>query len=1142
MSKKTLVRVFAGLCAIATFLPVSMGQSKAQATSQPASAVKIVLESDGIVISAGEIGKLKLTYPSLSTDGKIQEKPTEVSVGKDRVEMKYANGAALAVALQKGRNLQFHYTSLPAGRKMRMDMDIPLLMKDGKFSTEGGELKPFPAEKSEQFVFKGNLKSCRLVGPQGTTLAITMEHGWQQLQDHRIWNGEKFDWLMATDMKEGEYWYSMTIGDGSDQPAEAKTVPKAESKKAAPQAMKLSFKLADNGVAIDAGGLGHFTLAYPTLRGDGEKVSKCIEKSIAGNKATLKYEGNGQVDLALGDDGTVGLTMVSLPAGIKHFRMEMLVDFNFSQGGTWQVTGGDEKPFPAEKQAKPHLYQGNVEQITIKDFQGRSITLRVPQYSYQQLTDNREWGWKTFYWFFASPINPDVKTYTVKISAGDSASGPKVLVDKFGQSATVDYPDKVKSVEEIKADIAAEKQWLDSLTPPHRDEFGGLPGSGEKLGLRKTGFFHVEQKDKKWVLVDPAGNAFFHMGLCGFCPSDDYTYFKGRESIYEWIPSMDGEYKSAYHTNSYWRPNVLSFHLANRIRKSGKPYEPGEYTTEMIQRVRKWGFNSAGAFGSGDSAARKQAQFPHVSSLPFSTWEGIPEIPGATGSWDPFDEKNRKQVDKLLSEKIAPAADDPLLIGYFLANEPLYEDLPKVLPTLGGKYACKRRLVQMLQEKYKTADAFNQAWGLQAKAFDELTDRGLAVTTRQASQDVADFVGLFLEEYFKLVSETFHKYDKNHMLIGNRFQSGTINNEQLCRISGKYMDLISFNYYTYYLDKDFLQRIYSWTGGKPMFLSEYYYNSPKDSGLPGGGKDVSSQAERGLGYRNYVEQAASLGFVVGIEWFTLVDQSVTGRWFSKYNGENGNTGLISVTDRPWKTMITHMLKTNYEIYDVLLGKRPPFAFDDPRFNQSGSATRTLKIGRATGEIKMNGLAENWPGTPAEQISSKRLVTGASAAGLECAFKLCWDDKHLYLLANVTDATPMMNEHKGNMVWSADAIELFIGHEKIGQGGGMLFTDRQVMLSAGKPGGQFQWYFGNSPKQYECKMHLAANADGKGYTLEAAIPFEALGFELKENMEFLFDIGVDDSENGKSRARQLMWNGTERNSGDRTHWGRAVLAK
>jgi len=32
-----------------------------------------------------------------------------------------------------------------------------------------------------------------------------MEHGWQQLQDHRIWNGEKFDWLMATDMKEGEY-------------------------------------------------------------------------------------------------------------------------------------------------------------------------------------------------------------------------------------------------------------------------------------------------------------------------------------------------------------------------------------------------------------------------------------------------------------------------------------------------------------------------------------------------------------------------------------------------------------------------------------------------------------------------------------------------------------------------------------------------------------------------------------------------------------------------------------------------------------------------------------------------------------------------------------------------------------------------
>jgi hypothetical protein len=353
---------------------------------------------------------------------------------------------------------------------------------------------------------------------------------------------------------------------------------------------------------------------------------------------------------------------------------------------------------------------------------------------------------------------------------------------------------------------------------------------------------------------------------------------------------------------------------------------------------------------------------------------------------------------------------------------------------------------------------------------------------------------------------------------------------------------MSFNYYTYFLDKDFLARIRTWTGDKPMILSEFYFSSPSDSLLPGGGKDVASQRERGLAYRNYVEQAAATGYVVGIEWFLLADQSITGRWFSKYNGENGNTGLISVADRPWRDMLAEMMKTNYAIYDVEFGGKAPFVFDDPRFSGSQVGKKVAKISRATGPIELNGLAVNWPGTPAEQVPAKRLVQGATAGGVECAFKLCWDDKNLYLLANITDATPMKNDYKGGMIWSGDGIELFIGHEDLDKGGKLLFGDRQVLLSGGKAEGQYQWYVANAPKQYDCKMHVAANVDGKGYTLEAAIPFEALGFVPKEGMELRFDLAVDDSEDGQHRARQLMWNGTDRNSGDRTNWGRAVLAK
>ncbi len=483
-----------------------------------------------------------------------------------------------------------------------------------------------------------------------------------------------------------------------------------------------------------------------------------------------------------------------------------------------------------------------------------------------------------------------------------------------------------------------------------------------------------------------------------------------------------------------------------------------------------------------------------------------------------------------------------MIIGYFLNNEPLYEDLPRAIPALDGRHACKQRLRRMLEEKYQTIAAFNAAWETTFTSFAKVAERGLPVKTRAAAADLQQFTGLFLDAYFRLVSETFHKYDKNHLLIGNRLQSGTINNEQLCRLSGKYLNVVSFNYYTYYLDKDFLNRIDKWTGGRPMILSEFYYDSPRDSGLPGGGKDVSSQRERGLGYRNYVEQAAALGYVVGIEWFTLVDQSFTGRFFKRLNGENANTGLVSVADRPWKTMLGEMMKTNYEIYQVFLGDRPPFAFNDPRFTSSGTGKRVAKISRATGPIKLDGRSVNWPGTPAETIPSTRLVQGADAAGLEATFKLCWNEENLYLLAHVSDATPMRNDNQGDMLWSGDAVELFVGHEQLGEPGPLLFTDRQVLLSAGRVDGRCRWHFVRAAAQPECAMVVIPDGDGKGYTLEAALPFSALGFVPREGQEIMFDVAVDDSADGKARVRQLVWNGTARNSGDRSAWARAVFAK
>ena len=689
-----------------------------------------------------------------------------------------------------------------------------------------------------------------------------------------------------------------------------------------------------DGMAVDCGAMGTFTINYPTFFGakGWEESHKVIDRQTAGATATVKYEGGATVQIEAAPDGKITYSFANVPDDVKGWKLRMMVGFDFAQGGTWQIGKGPVTSFPVQQPPDPHLYQGNATTMLLMNPQGQSLSLNIPDFSYQELNDNRAWHWAIFAWSSTTPYNRDIKTYTVTVTA-DTADKKGPSVDAFGQTKAKDWPGKVHSPDDLANDVKEEQAYYAGLAkdePPH-DKYGGLAGTKEKYGLAATGFFHVQEwKTGKSILVDPDGNAFFQLGICGFSPGDDFTLVGGRKSTYEWLPAEDDpQFKTA------WLPNVgggvFSFYLANVIRKYGKPYDLENFQGRMIPRVKAFGFNSIGAFSPYTKAARA-VNFPYVTHLPLDEWTGhIPRLPGITETWDPFDENNQKRVEQNFAGVIVQQKDDPLLIGYFLANEPIYEDIPKMVPSYkASEHACKQALVNLLVAKYRRIESFNKAWDASARSFDELRETPLEVKTLMATADMHDFTGEFFDTYYGLVSAAFHKYDPHHLLLGNRFQPGTINNEQLCRIAGKYLDVMSFNYYTDGVDTNLLNRIHYWTG-RPMLMSEFYWASPKESGLIGGGQDLT-QRERGLAYRNYVEQTASLGYVVGIEWFILLDQATTGRWFQKYNGERANTGLFSVADRPWKPTVEEMKKTNDTIYGIWLGGKKPYLFDNPKFN------------------------------------------------------------------------------------------------------------------------------------------------------------------------------------------------------------------
>ncbi len=696
-----------------------------------------------------------------------------------------------------------------------------------------------------------------------------------------------------------------------------------------------SITLGQDGAVIDADSMGKFTLEYPHLNnGNYAEAHKLVEKTIAGDKATLRYEGGASVTVAVEAGSKLRWTLAGIQPDVKAIQSNIQIPISYNQGGSWKVDA-KQGEFPRQKPPAPHILQDHGKTFTLTNYEGKTLAIEPPEFTYHQVQDNREWNWPIFQWVCTIPHEPTRTDLVFTFTQTSPAAGekPKPLVDKFGQATRLEWPEKVTSVEQMKADIEQEKTWYAATKWPAMDNFGGLAGSKEKLGLKATGFFHMEQKKDRWHLVDPEGNTFFHIGPCGMVPNDDFTLVTGREATYEWLPEDKGEFSSVFRREKWQQGTILSFHLVNSVRKYGEPYTGESYTKRMIDRLRRWGFNSVGAFTPIETGpeARKAAQFATVAHLPINVWEDVPRVPGIHETFDPFDEKVRAQVEKNLAAYLPLHAEDPLIIGWYIVNEPIYEQIPVIVPSLkGSEHACKRRLVAWLKEKYQDIAAFNKAWEASAGSFDDLLETGLTMKAAAAKQDAEAFASHFLDEYFKLVVETTKKYDKNHLILGSRLQPNTIAQEWICRAMGKWVDVMSFNYYTYGYDPVFMKRIYEWTGGKPMMLSEFFWSSPKDSGLDGG-REVSSQQERGLAYRNYVEQAAASGFVVGIEWFTLVDQSVTGRWFSGFDGERANSGLIAVTDRPWKGMLDEMVKTNSTIYELLLGEKKPFVWDDPRF-------------------------------------------------------------------------------------------------------------------------------------------------------------------------------------------------------------------
>lgn len=464
------------------------------------------------------------------------------------------------------------------------------------------------------------------------------------------------------------------------------------------------------------------------------------------------------------------------------------------------------------------------------------------------------------------------------------------FIDAFGQARAADFPEKVKSDADLKADVATEDAQLAKMPPsPDFDRYGGWKLSPWKEA--PTGFFRATKHDGKWWLLSPDGNPCFFQGICG-PPSQTWetTPVTGREYLFESLPPRDGLFAAAWARN-LWGINdgteYCCLYTANLIRKYGADWA-AKSTDRALLRMQSLGLQG-GKWGCG---------VPRAETPVLHRWD----VPNLVKHPDIFDEAIQQRLREDLSKQITPRLKDPLVLGWSFGNE--YDELitraemAEVMKKTDS--AARRALVQYALRELYGGDLAKlaQAWGIQAA--DEA--RLLTSAPKVLDGDLEKMRLQYEARYHEFVYKTVKQIDPNHLYLGFWIVPGWWESPEDWTVTTPYCDVIGYDHYaTKFADEQLTQLLQA--SNKPALCGEFslpaFYDGKRGFGRYGTG--TKDEEEEGTVYCSWVRDAAANPYCVGLIWFIYHDQPLTGRGPGKGDqlviGEHYAFGLVDGTDR-----------------------------------------------------------------------------------------------------------------------------------------------------------------------------------------------------------------------------------------------------
>jgi hypothetical protein len=428
---------------------------------------------------------------------------------------------------------------------------------------------------------------------------------------------------------------------------------------------------------------------------------------------------------------------------------------------------------------------------------------------------------------------------------------------KDGRRTYKDYqPFETRTVENLAG-------YQKPTTLPPLSKYGGNTNYKEEA----TGFFHVKKIGDRWWGIDPLGYRYVNVALNSISS-------KGSEGTQQAL-------KDRYGTKAKWMKETISllhdhgFNCAGSWSAHEAIIEANLTAEKPLAYTVNWNFMSS--YGRKRGGTYQQAG--HLGYPKNAIFVFDPEF-------ESFCDEHAKQ---LLQYK-----DDPNLFGHFSDNE------------MPFKFKALDNYLALAEDDHGRIAA--ETW---------MKNKGIS-KEQITDEHREDFMALVGEKYFAVVSNAIKKYDPNHMYIGARFYSSEKQHEKFMKVAGKYLDIVSNNYYNHWTpDSAHMAEWAKWSG-RPFIVTEYYTKG-EDSGMgntSGAGWIVRTQKDRGLFYQNYNLALLESKNCVGWHYFKYQDNDPTAKGVDPSNVD-ANKGIVDNRYVPWTPMLDKMKEMNTQVYNLV---------------------------------------------------------------------------------------------------------------------------------------------------------------------------------------------------------------------------------